>query len=252
MLAKEYNWTRLSNPFIAQPKLRGIRGVLINGIMYSRDEKVLHLLSDIFPKFPYPLDGEIYKHNWTQHRIYGAVMRNEKNADTDLLEFHVFDAIIQRTTFEDRFVKLYSYFKNFNHRMQLVETLRTAINPDNIYHDFLSQDYEGVIYRDPMSFYLCGTRSWGLMKRKPFEEDEATIIAVKVSKTGKRSGLLKHFVCKWKDGVEIRIGGGNMTDEMLYDAVVNPKVIGRRLMFKYEYLSHTGLPQCPTFVKYCE
>lgn len=231
----------LTFPLYASPKLDGIRGVVINGILRSRSLKTIpnQFVSDRFSQDTFNgLDGELILGSPTAKDVYrqsnGACARHTGTPD---IKFHVFDHFSYPDwSYQQRWVDRKGMIdKNIVVMEQtLIETCIGLITFEN---DCLEMGYEGVILRSPDGGYKFGRstlREQGMMKLKRFVDSEAVILEVieeqentNVKKTNElgRSKRSSHKAGKHgkgtaggfrvrdvTSGVEFDIGSG-LTDE---------------------------------------
>ena len=112
LLAHIYEPHRVTYPCYVQPKLNGIRALYQNGRFQSRDEipygqsLLAHLAAPLASCFGAEviLDGELYVHGWPLQRINAAVtpVRQHPTEDTLKVEYHVFDVVDFRKSFDQR------------------------------------------------------------------------------------------------------------------------------------------------------
>lgn len=265
-----------------QPKLNGIRALYQNGNFQSRDE--LPFPAGLLDHLVKPLqgianlleidettilDGELYKHGWPLQRINAAVtpVRQAPTEDTLQIEYHIFDRANFNLTFRDRIV----LFDWPSHKLTHVftEKAKTAEEADIYYAEFVSQGYEGMMYRlgdcpytvpkQPILFpAIPGCRSirsgflsdkdnrcWHLLKRKDWQDDEFICIDV-VEGEGKLQGMLGAIICQTKSAKRFNVGSG-LTDSERQHYWANPP-IGRKIKVKYLVLSNNGIPLNPTIL----
>jgi len=153
----------------------------------------------------------------------------------------------------------------FLHRqVQLPQNAQDAREKVNAFLDkVLDQGGEGVVIRDPQASWFP-KRNRGLLKYKPFDDSEATVIGFVAGKEGKQGNVLGKIGAlkvRWRD-VEFEIGSGlTMAERELFDdrafdyAAAHPgealpdwcdgKDLKRRqtITFKYRELSDDGVPK---------
>jgi ATP-dependent DNA ligase len=127
----------------------------------------------------------------------------------------------------------------------------------------LDQGGEGVMIRDPSACWMP-KRHNGILKHKPFCDDEATVIGFVAGEVGKTGNLLGHIgalIVEW-NGVEFRLGTGMTFEERrLFDvahkwAAAHPGEVcrdqtsgnhrfylGSKVTFKYRELTDDGVPK---------
>jgi len=174
----------LQFPYLASPKLDGIRATIQNGVVYSRSLKPIpnHYVQKLFAKPEYEgFDGELIVGEPNSHDAYrstsSGVMSHDGEPDVTL---YAFDLLGE----PEKFIT----------RLGLVKTRLTTDGPVKLWdhtilrsveqlvkyeHDALQDGYEGVMLRDPYGTYKNGRstlRENGLIKLKKFLDGEAVII----------------------------------------------------------------------------
>lgn len=189
-LCTEYNEQPLHRPYLIEPKMDGIRGVIgpfgpdkeyrvlsRNGKPLWNIEHHISVAQKIVDLYGSDIvfDGEFFADNW--NKSMSIVKTQTDHADVDSLEFHCFDMI-----FFDEFVDKDSVLP-LETRKSILVNLVEAVNDkrfiyvDGLYSDdpdeiklitrsYLDQGWEGSIVKDPGSPYIFG-RSDTWMKYKP-------------------------------------------------------------------------------------
>ena len=125
---------------------------------------------------------------------------------------------------------------------------------DEIYKDVLSNGGEGVMIKDPKSYYE-DKRSDYMLKYKPCFDAESIIVDYKVGQ-GKYEGLLGSFVCKplinygnysvIDEGHEFTLSG--MDDEIRSNYLeTHPE--GTIITYEYSGITDTGKPRFPRYLR---
>jgi DNA ligase 1 len=288
LLAHVYDSSRvdLANTLV-QPKLNGVRALAGTDRQgrwrfQSRDEipwdyEILEHLSCELKRLNVPsdwvLDGELYIHGWPLQRINSAItpVRKSTSSDTPFVQYHVFD-MVDNAAFEQRHQRLYNCLRGTSDLVIPVPTYRalsiTGQTHETLYAQFVSQGYEGVMYRVGPCPYTTpkqthwnflppngrtkywsdrNNRSWHLLKRKDWQDGEFICVGVKEGE-GKREGMVGAFVCKTTASKEFHVGSFlGFTDTDLVHNFLNPPV-GRRLKIKYLCLSSDNIPLNPTLL----
>jgi len=265
MLAHSYDkhYKKISFPCLVQPKLDGCRMIAKkeggNVLMWTRKGKPIDLLDKIQSQLSEILaegqavDGEIYVHGWTFQRIISAVKK--KREDTDLLEYHIYDAPHEKLTFKERmpqisksarvFPEYCKGWENHGSNIVFVETLESLTKEmfDTQELLFTTEGYEGMMARNEGSLYKYKHRSFDLQKVKRFLDDEFEIIGGKDG-LGRESGLVI-FKCKTKGGLEfdVRPRGSQDSRREAFDNL--EKYIGKNLTVRYQELTDDGVPRFP-------
>ena len=182
MLAATINtFNNLKFPIFIQPKIDGIRAVLLEGKLLSRTLKpipnkfVRHRIQEFYRKNFYLIDGELTVGDSFQTTVSG-IMSEKSNPDFKFIRFDgaIKENDLKEKTYEQRLNKLSFIFNLETYRCENLSDLLT-------YGDkFLIQGYEGIILRNPYGIYKFGRSTLNegyLLKYKEFEDAEAKILA---------------------------------------------------------------------------
>jgi DNA ligase-1 len=104
------------------------------------------------------------------------------------------------------------------------------------------QGAEGLMLRRPESAYEAG-RSPTLLKVKPYDDAEATVIAHELGK-GKFKGKLGALRVRTEDGREFSVGTG-LTDADRE----SPPPLGTVITYRFQGLTAKGLPRFPSYLR---
>lgn len=288
MLASKYDEQLIERqlPVIAQPKLDGIRILIRDGIAWTRSLKPLRsswVQSWVAnnKKALEGLDCEIITGPATAKDAYrrtsSAVMSYD-NEDALQSKLHIFDIWDSVEGYYDRYNDLLlqsAYWPDFCTLVDIewcwsVEDIRAYEAK------LLAQGHEGVILRNPNSFYKFGRgtpKEGQLIKVKQFEDTEATIIAThelmhnaneqKTNELGysERSGHKDNLVPMgvlgaiearghFLDGSEytVRIGTGFDDDDRRMLWAGRDALIGKLVKFKYFASGMKEAPRFPVFL----
>jgi len=199
-------------------------------------------------------DGEIYVHGWAREEIDSALRRTKNyTPKVEELEYHVFDI-------QDKTILQYSrslLLKNLQEKgffeggLYLVppETIPTTAWQDKAV-EYVEQGYEGIILRNPVGEYV-DRRTSSLLKFKPTEEDEYTIVGLQEGK-GWCDGMLGAFLVQGDDGTTFAVGTGReLTKDKRIDYWKHrDKLVGRILVVKHEPIKTSGgKPLCTVAYK---
>lgn len=268
MLAHRYDKhsSKINFPCWVQPKLDGVRMIAKKEagsiLMWSRKGKEMVIPDKIATQLGLMLgegqcvDGEVYVHDWTFQRIISAVKK--KRADTELLEYHIYDSPHPFLSFEDRVPKktmcttMYpEYCKDWHSDGLSLENVKFVETADienqeefDLYESrFISDGYEGMMVRNQNSLYKYKHRSYDLQKVKRFVDKEFKIIGGKDG-TGRETGLVI-FKCVTNDGSEfdVRPMGTHEDRAEIYKNLGS--YIGKDLTVKYQELTDDGIPRFP-------
>jgi DNA ligase-1 len=108
--------------------------------------------------------------------------------------------------------------------------------------DIVEKGGEGLMLHRADSLYHSG-RSDDLLKLKPWQDAEATVIKILPGK-GKFKGMMGALLVTDKMGREFRIGTG-FSDEMRQ----NPPEVGTVITYKFTGTTKKGLPRFASFLR---
>jgi DNA ligase-1 len=229
---------------ILEIKLDGVRAISIlypsgKVDIFSRNGKELHNfdhLKDILKesikdkriKAPTVLDGEIISDNFQNlmKQIHRKITIQNSDASLylfDILPFEDFEKGFYKVSYSQRSEELIEWYNSFivdKKKIQIID--KKSVNLDNVNgkeifkqfnKDSIIKGYEGIMIKDPDSFYEC-KRSTTWLKSKPFIE-----ISLKVTDfeegTGRNIGRLGAIIAEGEDEgkfFKINVGSG-FTDE---------------------------------------
>lgn len=221
MLAQRYqeHGHKLPGRLLAQPKLDGYRCLGSHNRLQTRTAVPLlqfphleHTLSSLPEDIT--LDGELYIHG----AHFQQIMKSRTIAsslDNLKIEYHVYDLVDENTPFSERYTLLKEIvrdlqaaykiqpFSNVPFPVKLVKTVHTdKTDCERYLEHFLSEGYEGAIFRDPESKYEINVRSNGLIKYKKLDTDVYKIVDVKPGPRDKKLGV---FVCQTATGARFDV-----------------------------------------------
>ena len=250
MLAAKYpeNKHKVKFPCLTQPKLDGIRNILIlqdnKAKMYSRTRKEIitlpHIIKEVeeyFKEFSGTIifDGELYNQELKEdfNEIISLIKRDEIHPEHTKIQYHIYDIASHTGTTSER--QRYLDFLFEGREFQYLKRVQTeVVNSEEEIEDklnlFLSQGYEGVMVRTEGKYE--NKRSKSLLKYKVFQDDEFEIIGVKEG-TGKLMGHAGSFVCKTKDGVVFNAKLKGKLDNLKEYFENIDKYIGKMLTVRY-------------------
>jgi DNA ligase-1 len=273
-------------PYLASPKLDGIRAVVLMAKLYSRHLKLIpnEITQETFGDPRYNgLDGELivgrpYGDNVFQ-RTSSGVMTTGMDPQAVL---YVFDYVLTPLApFERRYDRVKELVLRWPHpRIKLVPQ-KLVHNAEELleFEEFLlDKGFEGVILRKPDSPYKHGrstlTENY-MLKIKRFVDDEAVVVgfeelmhndnAATINELGhtKRSshkankrggGTLGKFVCEWKDLTgrvwKLKVGTGiGLTQGLRQEIWDNQRRYkGAVIKFKYLPISMKDVPRHPVWL----
>ena len=229
---------------ILEIKLDGVRAISIlypsgKVDIFSRNGKELHNfdhLKDILKesikdkkiKAPTVLDGEIISDNFQNlmKQIHRKITIQNSDASLylfDILPFEDFEKGFYKVSYSRRSEELIEWYNSFivdKKKIQIID--KKSVDLDNVdgkelfkqfNKDSIVKGYEGIMIKDPDSFYEC-KRSTTWLKSKPFIEISLKVIDFEEG-TGRNTGRLGAIIAEGEDEgkfFKINIGSG-FTDE---------------------------------------
>lgn len=270
----------LTYPVLALPKVDGFRCIITSsGPKTSRlsafpNAYFCRALSDLIPPHII-LDSEV---------TVGSLQQTSSaltSHDTTNFDFtvHVFDSVTNLSTpYDQRYKNARAIVRRLNYpRIKLLPL--HVIESSHSLSDYLSEQldrgYEGIIIRSPHGIYKEGKstlREQYLLKVKPFTDSEGTVIgyfeeeyngneivthndgknrrrSCKANKLGKNSlgGLLLRDI---HSGVEVRVGGGFTAEQRVSLWLLQDKLLGRIVKYKYQQVGMKDKPRHPSFIDF--
>lgn len=256
---------KVSWPAYVQPKLDGMRCIAIvkDGVvkLYSRTQKAIETMPHIVAAVEklaqgedLILDGELYAHSLSDdfNKIMSIIKRNEIHPEHGLVEYHIYDMPSYSGSFRSRLNTLFS-LADFLSPLKLVDT-KIAESEEHMFslmEEYLSQGYEGLMYRNAESAYE-GKRSHGLLKVKTFRDEEFKATGVEEG-NGKLQGKAGAIWCVTKDGKPFKAKMRGSLDS-LTDYLVNfeQKYKGKMLTVKFQNYTPEKIPRFPVGIRFRE
>ena len=227
-------------------KYDGLRGYWDGHQLWSRKGSPIHAPDYFLAELPkdIALDGEL----WIGHGKFEetiSVVRSETPDDRwKSVHFMVFDAPQAKGTFEERMRFLHATLPEGNRFVRVVAQERCQgvtqllAERDRI----VGMGGEGVMLRQPDSAYEP-RRSPTLLKVKPYDDAEATVIAHEPG-TGKFAAKLGALRVRTDDGREFSVGSGLTEAER-----ESPPPVGTVITYRFRGLTAKGLPRFPSYLR---
>jgi DNA ligase-1 len=240
MLAAKADETRLKFPYAVSVKLDGIRALVLNGVLVSRNLKPIpnESVQHQFGRAEFNgLDGELIVGDPWGTEVFRRTTSGVMSRDgVPNASFYVFDCFRNpRHPWSERFPLATSIAKPWRNSRLWALTHTMVHTPEELTDSercALEQGYEGLMLRDPRGPYKFGRSTVGeghLLKLKRFHDDEAIVIGVEAlehneneqtrdelgrskrssHKAGKRAApLLGNLLVRARNGTEFSIGSG--------------------------------------------
>lgn len=277
LLATAFDPDKAVFPYLATPKIDGIRFLMIDGQAVSRSFKPIRnkfIQAQLSASLPDGIDGEITCGVNFQDSTSG-VMSFDGEPD---FKVWIFDFVAPERDevcgYTDRMIELSKIdFLKLNFQYEVLEpSLVNSIEEVyQIQHEFISGGHEGVMLRSPNGTYKFGRSSIKeniLLKVKEFVDDEGVVVGFKEKmhnenvptknalghqerKGGKDglvpAGTLGALIVEYK-GHQLGVGTG-LNDEMRREIWDNQdKYLGQLAKFKFMKHGVKDLPRHPVFL----
>lgn len=246
---EKYEKLLFTVPTYVQPKLDGVRCILKDGQLWSRNGK--QIVSCPHLEIPnWFLDGELYSHELKEdfNKII-SLTRKSKPTQEDLdesakiVEYWVYDQP-HSDIFSIRYQNIFIP-KSFKH-FKLVPTHRVSSLEDiEKYHEqFLSEGFEGTMIRLDLGPYE-NKRSKQLLKYKNFKDAEFLILDVEEG-LGNRSGMAGKLICLLPNGNKVGVSMTGTQEFMTQVLKDKDKIIGLEATVKFFDWTPDGSLRFPT------
>lgn len=231
-----------------QPKLDGMRCLKLGDKLMSRKGKEITTLPHIAAiedNSKSWLDGELYAHGLTFQENMSLIKKNRPESIN--VKYHVYDVVLEGTSFIDRFNLLNGSVKDCEH-IELVPTFKIeSLAMLKHYHEkFISEGYEGSILRWGNDGYKINGRSSNLLKYKDFIDETYTVVDIEPSDKNPEQGVV---ICKCEKTGET-FGTGMKFSHKERENILNNKsnYIGKTAEIRFFEYTDGGLPRFPVCV----
>ncbi len=271
MLADKYKdcMNKVVFPAVSQPKLDGMRCIAV----YSSDGEV-NLFSrerNPIPSVPHincaikqiaiqnnwnqyigpdqviEVDGELYNHEYRDdfNQIM-SILKRSKTIHPDSLkaQYHIYDMPNHAGVTMERLQMRDALFAGHNEHLVMVES--SVVNSheeiEQALDHFLELGYEGVMIRNFDARYEKDKRSKGLLKYKPFVDEEYQIVGY-LEGTGHLMGCVGAFICTLPDGRTFKTTPKATRERKReYFERIN-EIIGKMVTIRYIRKTPAGIPK---------
>ncbi|HKP04565.1 MAG TPA: DNA ligase [Chthoniobacterales bacterium] len=227
-------------------KYDGLRAFWDGQKLWTRNGNLIHAPDYFLAELPrdIALDGEL----WIGHGKFeetASIVRSQTPDDRwKRIHYMVFDAPRMKRTFEQRMEFLRATVSEGNQFVRVVAQERCQ-GPAQLLAErdrVVREGGEGLMLRQPESLYEP-RRSPTLLKVKPYDDAEATVVAHEHG-TGKFAGKLGALRVRTDDGREFSIGTG-LTDADRE----SPPPVGAVITYRFQGLTAKGLPRFPAYLR---
>ena len=263
-LAKPYDAEKheIRGRWSVEPKLDGLRMVVIDGVAYTRNGRTIdtvgHILEELAPLGSnYVFDGEIMGVT-DFNQDSGKIRKKGVGANKDLV-YNVFDCIWKdewdkkkTQSYEKRREYLFEALGTAQPNFSRIVESKVFLNPttEELFAArdfFIDIGYEGAMLKDMQAPYYF-ERSNAILKLKTVKDADGRIVSAYEGKN-RHTGRLGGFVTEF-DGVETRVGGGfsDAQRDQLWRNVESH--YGKMIEVEYQEKSPDGSLRFPVFVKF--
>jgi DNA ligase-1 len=241
-------WTPAIDPtgWWISEKYDGLRGYWDGQKLWSRNGNAIQAPDYFLAELPkdIALDGELWIGRGAFEETISTVLSQTPDERWKRVRFMVFDAPRAGGTFEQRMKFLQATLPAENQFVKPVAQYRCEGKAHLIAERdrIVAAGGEGLMLRKPESEYDAG-RSPTLLKVKPFDDAEATVIA-HVPGKGKFEGMLGSLRVRTADGREFSIGTGFTNAQR-----GSPPPVGAVVTYRYQGQTAKGLPRFPSFLR---
>lgn len=238
MLAVNYD-TRLDPAaWWISEKYDGVRAYWDGSRLHTRSGRQINAPASFTSQLPaIALDGELWLGRNRFSETTGALTGGADHAAWNQMQFVVIDLPLMPAAFEDRMSRIAGLCASSSIAQPMgVIRCESRGHMHDVLNDSVAAGAEGIMLREPGSQYQSG-RSRSLVKVKPVQESDATVIDHQISqKTGRVSAIVVASQT-WK---RFEIGSG-ITRQLS----ITPPTIGSVINFAYSGLTSHGLPRFP-------
>lgn len=273
-------------PYLASPKIDGLRAIVKEGVVYSKSMKPIpqprvqelfgHLHGvdgelTVGPAYSTDLDDDVFD------RSRGVLMRKTPEPDADI-RLYVFDRwdLLQMKARDRVFTAGATAFSDGVHLVAHT-VVRNQTEVDEYLNHCLAKGFEGAMLRQADAYYKYGQateRQAYLLKLKPFVDSEAEIIGYveqmentnvattdelgyttrsssKAGKVGK--GTFGAFLVRdLETGAEFSVGNGPGLTQAKRDEfwAKRDELIGQIITYKYQEVGTKEAPRLPQFLRF--
>ena len=255
--AEKIDW---ANAFV-QPKLDGHRALFNDGVLYSRQGKVLDLphITEAITAAGIDhlhLDGELYIHGKTLQEMSKLIKKHRPESLG--IEYHLYDQVMD-APFLDRITALAKTLPQWPSvtRLKTVSTkvVSTLEELMELHTEYRQEGYEGTMLRFGDEPYRDGKRSRTLLKLKEFQDAEFEIVNVNEGKpyiTDEGTFRVPVYVCQTSDGGLFNVTAPGDMYQKNEHWIHRQEAIGHFLTIKFHYVSADGIPQLPIALRFYE
>jgi len=247
LLAKDYRSNIELSLYLISEKLDGVRAFWNGENLITRSGRLVNSPSWFTKDFPKSsLDGELWLGRQQFEKLSGIVRRKRPD-DNEWrhVRYMVFDMPENLSTFERRYAQLQTLVRQAASRY-LTLVSQQSIQSESDLNDHLStiiaKGGEGLMLHRKDSLYQA-KRSFDLQKLKPFDDEEAIVVAHFTGK-GKFKDMMGAIEVINKEGIRFKIGSGFSRKERM-----DPPPINSEITYRYRGKTNKNTPKFATFLR---
>lgn len=228
-------------------KYDGVRAYWDGQQLRSRSGNVYHAPGWFIADFPaFALDGELWLARGQFQQLLSTVRKNHPvDLEWEKVTYNVFELPAGSGNFSHRLQMLNQRLESRPARfIRVVKQTRVSSRAElfNRLSQVVSAGGEGLMLHRADALYQSG-RSHDLLKLKPYQDAEATVIQQLPGK-GKFKGMMGSLLVETKDGKRFRIGSGFSDEERR-----NPPLTGALVTYKFFGKTNRGIPRFASFLR---
>jgi DNA ligase-1 len=259
MLAHKYkdHSKKLKFPLVScSPKIDGLRLILSvqdgQATTTSRTGTIFTGLDHITKEYAefedVVVDGELYSSTLTFEQISSVVRKGDvDDPRMQSIFFFAFD-LINNDPYHTRVVNLEYLVMGFNHTKVVpwfIIKSEEEIQPKHI--EFIEQGYEGTMIRNLHSLYQKNKRSYDLLKKKDFLDNEFEVIGYKAGKGKFENVPIFLLQCDGGEFEAVPKGDQSLREDYLRNA---ESYIGSLATVRFFEYTADGIPRFPVLVAF--
>ena len=228
--------------WVMSEKLDGIRAYWNGKELLSRSGKKIHApkwFTKDYPKFE--IDGELWTKRGDFENISSIVRDKIPSQKWSEVKHYIFEVPNTKGGLFQRLEKVKPYENEYIKILPQV-IIKNKEHQKNYFLDIIDNGGEGIVVRDPKSFYI-NKRTSKALKVKKFKDNECEIIGYTQGK-GKYFDKVGAIICQLPNKITFKIGSG-MNDKFRN----NPPKIGSIITFKYQNMTKYNKPRFPIYLR---
>lgn len=247
LLAKVYrDEVQLADWWVSE-KLDGVRAIWDGEQLRFRSGRPITAPRWYIEHFPrQPLDGELWMGRGTFEKVSAATRRKQpKDEEWRQIEYRLFELPGADGTFTLRVAQMARLTRQLGIPWLLPVEQKRVKDRAALFHwldQVVAAGGEGVMLHRANAHYHGG-RSSDLLKLKPWQDAEATVVAILPGK-GKYQGMMGALLVEDEQGRRFRLGSG-FSDRQRQQ----PPEIGAVVTYKFTGLTKNGLPRFASFLR---